>query len=114
MAAAGKDDIKLLGSPVSPFAIRAHMALSLKGVSYEYIEQDPFNKSELLRRSNPVHMKVPVLIHNGSPVCESQVIVQYVDDALVGTTAAQGAILPADPYDRAIARFWAAYIDYEV
>ncbi|RLM69226.1 putative glutathione S-transferase GSTU6 [Panicum miliaceum] len=110
MAAGGnKEDLKLLGSPVSPFAIRARMALVVKGVSYEYIEQDLFNKSELLRRSNPVHRKVPVLIHNGRPICESLIIVQYVDEALAGTAAK--AILPADPYDRAIARFCAAYID---
>ncbi|GJN05134.1 hypothetical protein PR202_ga22739 [Eleusine coracana subsp. coracana] len=56
---AGNDaDVKLLGSPVSPFAIRARMALKLKGVSYEYLEQDLFNKSRLLRSSNPVHMKI--------------------------------------------------------
>ncbi|CAN6363732.1 unnamed protein product [Urochloa humidicola] len=104
-----REDLKLLGSPVSPFAIRARMALILKGVSYEYIEQDLFNKSELLRRTNPVHRKVPVLIHNGRPICESLIIVQYVDKALASTTTK--AIVPADPYDCAIAHFWAAYID---
>ena len=105
---AGEGDMKLLGLQMSPFVIRVRMALNMKGVSYEYIEQDPVNKSELLLKSNPVHKKVPVLIHNGKPIPESLVIVQYVDEVWSATVP---SILPADPYDRAIARFWAAYVD---
>ncbi|XP_047093872.1 probable glutathione S-transferase GSTU6 [Lolium rigidum] len=106
---AGEGDLKLLGLLVSPFVVRVRMALSMKGVSYEYIEQDVFNKSELLIRYNPVHQKVPVLIHHGKPICESLAIVEYVDEVWGGGVAP--SILPADPYERAIARFWAAYID---
>ncbi|XP_051204536.1 probable glutathione S-transferase GSTU6 [Lolium perenne] len=105
---AGEGDLKLLGMVVSPFVVRVRMALHLKGVSYEYIEQDLFNKGELLLKYNPVHKKVPVLIHNGKPICESLAIVQYVDEALA---ASSPSILPADPHDRAVGRFWAAYVD---
>jgi glutathione S-transferase len=108
---AGERDLKLLGGDASQFVARVRMALNMKGVRYEYIEQDLFNKGSLLLESNPVHKKVPVLIHNGKPIAESLPIVEYVDEVW---DAAGAAILPTDPYQRAVARFWAAYTDDKV
>ncbi|KAF5199354.1 Glutathione s-transferase u18 [Thalictrum thalictroides] len=105
MAAAS--DVKVLGSWSSPYVIRTRIALNLKNIDYQFL-QETFGtgKSELLLKSNPVYKKIPVLIHNGKPVCESLIIVQYVDEVFTGPS-----ILPSDPYDRALARFWAAYVD---
>jgi len=88
--------------------VRVRIALALKGIDYEFIEENTQNKSQLLLQSNPVHKKIPVLIHNGKPVCESMIIVQYIDEAW--DTKAP-VLMPKDPYDRAIARFWAAFVD---
>ena len=103
--------MKLLGLWESPFVVRSGIALNLKGVDYEFLEEVPGTKSELLLKSNPVYKKMPVLIHNGKPICESMIIVQYIDEVW----ATKGpAILSADPYDRALHRFWAYYVDDKV
>ncbi|XP_029127725.1 glutathione S-transferase U17 [Cajanus cajan] len=103
-----KNDLKLLGGWFSPFALRVQVALNLKGLDYEVVEQTLSPKSELLLKSNPVHKKIPVLLHaDHKPICESLIIVEYIDE--VWTNAP--SILPQKPYDRANARFWLSYID---
>ncbi|GJM91289.1 hypothetical protein PR202_ga07651 [Eleusine coracana subsp. coracana] len=109
--AGGNGELKLLGMWSSPFVTRAKLALHIKCLPYEYVEEDLGNKSELFLSSNPVYKTVPVLIDNGKPICESSVIVQYIDDAFPGVGP---SLLPADPYERAVARFWAAYIEDKV
>eukprot|EP01018_Ginkgo_biloba_P019108 Gb_37875 [translate_table: standard] len=103
------EDVKVLGFWASPFSLRVCIALELKGLSFEYLEEDFANKTQLLLQSNPVHKKVPVLIHNGKPIAESLVIIEYIDEKWIQVT-----LLPRDPYNRAVARFWAAFIDSQL
>jgi len=100
--------VKLLGVRFSPFVLRARIALAVKGINYEFMEENQQNKSQLLLQSNPVHRKIPVLIHNGKPVCESMIIVQYIEETW---DTKSSNLMPKDPYDRAIARFWATFVD---
>jgi len=111
MATGSVEEVKVLGAWPSPFVMRPRIALNLKGVGYEFLEEEIGTKSELLLKSNPVYKKIPVLIHNGKPISESMIIVEYIDEVWADGKA---SILPSDPYDRAIARFWAVYIDDKV
>ncbi|CAH8356186.1 unnamed protein product [Eruca vesicaria subsp. sativa] len=102
------DEVILLNFWPSMFGTRTKIALKEKGVKYEYIEEGLItNKSPLLLETNPVHKKIPVLIHKGKPVCESIIQVQYIDEIW----SDKNPLLPPDPYKRAQALLWADFID---
>ncbi|CAL9042874.1 unnamed protein product [Musa banksii] len=110
MADAEPKGVVLLDVLKNTFGQRCRIALAEKGVEYEFREENLRDKSPLLLKSNPVHKRIPVLIHDGKPVCESPIIVQYIDEAWPH----RAPLLPADPYARAQARFWADVVDKKV
>ena len=103
------EEVKLFNTWASGFGLRVVWALKLKGIQYDAIEEDLFNKSALLLQYNPVYKKVPVLVHNGKPLSESLVILEYIDE-----TWKQNPILPEDPLEKARERFWAKFNDEKV
>ncbi|KAB5512917.1 hypothetical protein DKX38_029945 [Salix brachista] len=102
-----EDRVILLDFWSSSWAMRVKVALAEKGIEYESMEQNLIDKSPLLLEMNPVHKMIPVLIHNGKPICESLNIVQYIDEVW----KEKSPLLPSDSYQRSQARFWADYID---
>ncbi|XP_010087164.2 glutathione S-transferase U19 isoform X1 [Morus notabilis] len=103
------NEVILLDFPVSMFAARIRIGLAEKGTDYERIEEHPWNKGPLLLHMNPIHKKIPVFIHNGKPIPESLIILEYIDEVWNDDKAP--LLLPSDPYQKAQARFWADFID---
>ncbi|XP_060670540.1 probable glutathione S-transferase [Ziziphus jujuba] len=102
-------EVKLIATTQSLFCARIQWALKFKGVEYEFIEEDLRNKSPLLLESNRVYKKVPVLLHNGKSFPESLIILEYIDEVWK-----HNPLLPQDPSERALARFWAKFSDEKV
>ena len=81
----------LRGSPMSPFARKARMAILHLGLSgkIEVIRADPMNPDDVLRKNNPLG-KIPVLMtEDGKAIYDSRVILEYLDHAAGG-----GIIIP--------------------
>ncbi|KAG7613933.1 Glutathione S-transferase C-terminal-like [Arabidopsis suecica] len=101
-----ENKVILHGSFASPYSKRIELALRLKSIPYQFVQEDLQNKSQTLLRYNPVHKKIPVLVHNGKPISESLFIIEYIDE----TWRHGPHLLPQDPYRRSKVRFWANYI----
>ena len=96
----GEESLKFYGTRCSLYCIMVEMARKLKGLTYECVEEDLSNKSADLLQYNPIQKKVPVLFHDGEPLVESLLIVQYIDE-----TWTHPPLLPASPRHRARVRF---------
>ncbi|KAH9319947.1 hypothetical protein KI387_021716, partial [Taxus chinensis] len=107
---ASQDDVKVLSFWASPYVMRVLIGLEEKGIKYETVPQSYPDKSPVLLEMNPVYKKVPVLVHNGKPVAESLIALEYIDEVWTSGRA----LMPADPYERATARFWADYVDKKI
>lgn len=102
--------VKLHGGG-SPYSKRVELALKLKGIPYKFVEEDLNNKSPLLLEYNPVYKKIPVLVHNGKPISESLIILEYIDETWKNNGP---RLLPEDPYKRAQIRFWVSFFQQQV
>ncbi|EMS47856.1 putative glutathione S-transferase [Triticum urartu] len=114
----GESEVVCVDFWANLFGMRVLITLRELGVSFEYIEEALRlrERSGLVLRMNPVHRMVPILIHRGRPICNSINILEYIDEVWGHLHAEAGGIqlLPADPLERASARFWADFVDHKV
>ncbi|XP_069132602.1 uncharacterized protein [Argopecten irradians] len=98
--------LKLYCAWFCPFAQRAWIAFLEKGIPFEYVEINSYEKPPKLMAVNPKGAVPVIVLENGKSVYESDVCIQYVDEL-----RSEGKqILPQDPYERAQARMWCDFI----
>jgi glutathione S-transferase len=95
--------IELITAEVCPYAQRTHMTLIEKGLEFERREVDLSNKPDWFNKVSP-YSKVPVVKIGEHVVWESAIINEFIDE-----THPEPALMPSDPFERALARIW---IDY--
>jgi glutathione S-transferase len=97
--------MKIIGSFVSPYVRKVLACMNLKGLDYEVDPITPFYGNEEFRRLSPL-CRIPLLIDGDFAISDSSVICAYLDEAYGGHR-----LFPADPRDRARARWLEEFAD---
>jgi glutathione S-transferase len=97
--------MKIIGSFVSPYVRKVLACMNLKGLDYEIDPITPFFGNDEFERLSPLR-RIPVLIDGDFTVSDSSVICAYLSDAYPGHP-----LFPADPRDRARARWFEEFAD---
>jgi glutathione S-transferase len=97
--------IRIIGSFVSPYVRKVLACMNLKGIAYEVDPITPFYGNDQFERLSPLR-RIPVLIDGDFHASDSSVICAYLDEAYRGHP-----LLPADPKDRARARWFEEFAD---
>ena len=95
--------LTLVSFDACPFVQRAAILLQEQDRAYEITYIDLANKPEWFLEISP-NGKVPVLKVDDTPIFESAVILEYLDET------AETRLLPVDPVARARDRMWIVYI----
>src|SRR5689334_10229990 len=97
--------IRIVGSFVSPYVRKVLACMNLKGLAYEVDPITPFFGNDEFERLSPLR-RIPVLIDGDFSVSDSSAICAYLDEAYSGHP-----LFPADPRDRARARWLEEFAD---
>jgi glutathione S-transferase len=99
------DEMKIIGSYVSPYVRKVLACLALKGLPYEIDPITPFYGDEEFARLSPLR-RIPVMVEGDLVLTDSSVICAYLDEAYSGHP-----LLPSGVADRARARWLEEYAD---
>ena len=98
--------MKLIGTPSSPFTRKVRIVLTEKRIEYEFMVDAPGDADTKVPEYNPLG-KVPVLItDDGTTIFDSRVIVEYLDSA-----SPVARLIPDDIRQRIQVRRWEALAD---
>jgi glutathione S-transferase len=100
--------LALHGSPISNYYNKVKLALLEKGVAFEEVYAPTKSTDEAILSLSPLG-KIPFLSTPHGGMCESQVMVDYIE-AVHPTPA----LLPADPFAAAKVRELATFIDWHL
>jgi stringent starvation protein A len=98
----------LYSGTTCPFSQRCRFVLYEKGMDFQIIDVDLFNKPEDLAVMNPYN-QVPVLVERDLILYESNIINEYIDDRFP-----HPQLMPADPVMRARARLFLFRFEQEM
>ena len=91
--------LHLISHPLCPYVQRAAIALAEKGVPFRRTDIDLAHKPDWFLRLSPLG-KTPVLVVGETPIFESAVILEYLEETQ------PNPLHPRDPLSRARARSW--------
>lgn len=87
---------------------KVRITLTAKGLTWEARKVDLFK----VEQYDPEYLKlnpkgvVPTLVHDGTPIVESTLICEYIDE-----TFPDPPLMPKDPAERTRMRLWSKYVD---
>ncbi len=98
----------LYSATTCPFSHRCRIVLFEKGMDFQIIDVDLYNKPEDLAVMSP-YSRVPILVERDLILYESNIINEYVDDRFP-----HPQLMPADPVMRARARLFLHRFEQEL
>jgi glutathione S-transferase len=107
--------MKLYNAWYCPFAQRAWMAMTYKGIDFELIEVDPYDATDWWLEVSRGAGLVPVVVQandDGSQttIVESNRILEYLDDYFPEKTS----IFASDPNQRAEQKYWMDHVSNKI
>lgn len=98
--------MKLIGSLTSPYVRKARIVLAEKKIEYDFVVESPSTPGSTVAQFNPL-ARIPVLIlDDETPVFDSPVIVEYLDNA-----APNNKLMPQTNRERMETKRWEALAD---
>lgn len=98
----------LHGSPISNYYNKVKLALLEKGIAFDEVYAPTKSTDEAILSVSPLG-KIPFLTTDRGGLCESQVILEYIE-----AVHPQPPLLPADPFEAAKVRELVTYIDWHL